>query len=147
VLAFVDHDKAISGGQVGQIVAPGEALNHTDVDDPVRPLPPRSELSNLLPIDPEVLDETLAPLLYERLPIHDDQRRYLVPRDRAACDHRLACAGRCDKDAKLVRMRASTASCWRSVSCVGSLNSIGAGSPHPWETTSRLPASTTIRSA
>ena len=62
----------------------------------------RPELADLFLLKTEVLGEAVAPLLHQRLTIHDHKGRYLVVRYERTGDHGLACARWRDENSQIV---------------------------------------------
>ena len=70
VVALVDHDEPVSGSQLGDVVAPGEGLQHRHVHDPSPPGAPPSELTGL---DSQEDEDLGSPLVGQCLAIHEHQ--------------------------------------------------------------------------
>ena len=94
VMALVDHDEAVPGGQLRQIIAPRQRLQRHHVD---RAAQLRAATTQLTRGDAEVLGQPCPPLIGEGLAVDQHQRRGGVPGDQRACDHGLARPGRRDQ--------------------------------------------------
>jgi hypothetical protein len=101
VVALVDDDQPVCSRQLSQIVASGEALDHRYVDCPSRFGATAAELPDLLGIEVEMGDQPIAPLLHQRLAIHDHKRRGLVPSNVGAANDSLARSRRSDQHSEV----------------------------------------------
>src|SRR6266511_3026371 len=77
VVALVDHDQAVEPEQRHQVGGgkAGEALDHGQVDDTGGPVAAPAELTKLLGFEVEGADQLRAPLVQQRLAVHQDQPR------------------------------------------------------------------------
>ena len=55
VVAFVDDDEPVAGGEFGEVGAPGEALDHRDVHDVAGAVTAAADLADLLAVSPRWL--------------------------------------------------------------------------------------------
>ena len=90
VVALVDDDQAVAGGELGEVVTLCEALDHRHVHDPGRLVATTADLTDVFGVEIEVGDEAVLPLLDKRFAVDDDQGRDAVAGDQGAADHRLA---------------------------------------------------------
>ena len=90
VMALVDNDEAIRLGDFAQIFPSSEALCHRDIDGALCLVATATKLTDLLCGHPEVLSETLSPLLDQRLPIDHYECGEPAVGDDSAGDHGLA---------------------------------------------------------
>ena len=90
VMALVDHDEAVSSGQLRQIIAPRQGLQRHHVD---RAAQLRAAAAQLARGDAEVLGQPRPPLIGEGLAVDQHQRRGVVPGDQRTGDHGLARPG------------------------------------------------------
>lgn len=79
-----------------------QALDHHDIDQALRLAPPSTQLTDLLRVNIQVGDETLAPLVDERFPVHDYQGGHLLAGDETATDDGLSESGWGDQHAQVV---------------------------------------------
>ena len=94
-MALVDDDEAIRLGDLPYVLPSSEALCHRDVDGTLRLVAAAAKLTDLLGGHPEVLSETVSPLLDQGLPIDHYECGEPAMRDDSAGDHRLARAWGC----------------------------------------------------
>src|SRR5262249_18526730 len=99
VMAFVGDDKAVAGGQLANVGAPGEGLQRGDVDAPAQLCPAAAELAGL---DAQELADAGTPLVGPRLAVDQDERRSRVHGDECAGNDRLARSWRRDQDPEFV---------------------------------------------
>jgi len=89
-MAFVDDDEAVVCEDLFGTFAPREALDHGHINDSCGPVLAATDDPHPVLVEPEVLDEPLAPLSEERLPVDQDQRWLAVVGDHCAGGHGLA---------------------------------------------------------
>jgi hypothetical protein len=94
MMALVDHDEAVTGGQLRQVVAPRQGLQRHHVDRAPQLGAATTELARG---DAEVLGQPRPPLIGEGLAVDQNERRGGVPSDQRTRDHGLARAGRGDQ--------------------------------------------------
>ena len=94
VVAFVDHDQAVTAEEPVEILDRFQALDHRQIDE-ARPLAAATaELADLLPGQTEELSELDSLLLEQRLPVREHERRHGAVGDHGAPHHRLAASRR-----------------------------------------------------
>ena len=87
VMALVDHDEAVPGGQLRQIIAPRQGLQRHHVNRAAQLRAPATQLARG---DAEVLGQPRPPLIGEGLAVDQHQRRGVVPGDQRTGNHGLA---------------------------------------------------------
>ncbi len=88
-MTLVNYDEAVRLSDFGQIFTTSEALCHRDIDGALCLVAAAAELTDLLCGHPEVLSETLTPLLDQRLPIDHYECGELAVGNDSAGDHGL----------------------------------------------------------
>ncbi len=88
-MAFIDDDESVPRGELSHIITPGEALDHDHIHYTLRLAAASTQLADFLGIEFEVGHQTVPPLVDQRLSVHEDERRNVVPGDEPAADHRL----------------------------------------------------------
>ena len=101
-MTFIDDDQAVRGGEFGEVVASGEALDHRDVDDAAGAVAASAEPADLVGSEVEMGDESVLPLFDKGLAVGDHQRRDAMRRDERATDDGLAGTGWRDQHPEIV---------------------------------------------
>lgn len=101
VVAFVDDDLPVAAEQRDGVFAPGEGLDHRDIDPAAPGL--RGRGADLRGIEVEEPRQALDPLLKQRAAMDEHERRAPAPRDQRRRHHRLARPGRRDENSRVAR--------------------------------------------
>ncbi len=99
VVAFIGDDQPISRSERSDVVTAGEGLQGKDVDRPPDPRPPTAKLAGL---HAQQAGDLGAPLIGQRLTVHEDESRCPVYLDQGTRDHGFACARWGDEHADVV---------------------------------------------
>ena len=102
VVTLVHDDVAVVADDLVDLVAPDEALDHRDVQAPVRLSDAASDSTDLSRIDAEMQRQLLHPLVQERLAVDEYDRRAGPGGDQVRADDRLPRSRRGDEDAGVV---------------------------------------------
>ncbi len=87
MVTFIGDDQPVSGGQRRDIVAAGQGLQSHDVNRPLHLRPPTAKLARL---HTQQAGDPGAPLIGQRLTVHQDKSRGPAGSDHRTRDHGLA---------------------------------------------------------
>ncbi len=101
-MAFVYDHQPVPGCGLGKVAAPGERLRHGNIHHAAG-LAPTPDLADLLLAQAEVLGQSIAPLVNQRLAVDDHQGRNPVMGDQGTGHDGLAGSRWSDEHPQLMR--------------------------------------------